>query len=128
MEYIHMGLPAVASRLPGIGGYFSDAELRPFEPGSPADLAAAIEDVYLRPDAALERAARATVRLQEIAWQHQRERYLTLIDGLVAGHGKVAMNGSTTTQVGEPAGRFFTRADRAPAVRPTDQPAAEVQA
>ena len=34
MEYVHMGLPAVAPRLPVIERYFGDAELRFFEPDS----------------------------------------------------------------------------------------------
>jgi glycosyltransferase involved in cell wall biosynthesis len=88
LEYVHMGLPVVASRLPGISGYFSEADLHAYTPGDPADLARAIESVCADPQAARERAARATQRLAEIAWERQRERYLGLVDELVAHVGR----------------------------------------
>jgi glycosyltransferase involved in cell wall biosynthesis len=84
LEYIHMGLPVVCSRLPGITGYFSDDELRLFEPGNPDDLASAVEDVCAHPAAARDRAARASERLRAIAWERQRDAYLELVDGLVS--------------------------------------------
>ncbi len=82
LEYVHMGLPVVSSRLPGIAGYFSAQELCEYVPGDPADLARALEAVCANPAAARERAARATERLAEIAWEQQRERYLSLVDEL----------------------------------------------
>lgn len=82
LEYAHMGMPIVSSRLPGIAGYFSGRELCEFEPGDPRDLARAIESICANPDLARERATCATVRLQEIAWTQQRERYLGLVDEL----------------------------------------------
>jgi glycosyltransferase involved in cell wall biosynthesis len=82
MEYVHVGLPAVAPRLPVIERYFGDDELRYFEPGSQESLQAAIAAVLDDPDAALQRARRAGERLREIAWPRQRERYLALVDGL----------------------------------------------
>jgi glycosyltransferase involved in cell wall biosynthesis len=79
---VHMGLPVISSRLPGISGYFSERELREFTPGDPADLARAIESVCADPYAARERAARATQKLSGIAWEQQRARYLALVDEL----------------------------------------------
>lgn len=84
LEYVHMGLPVVASRLPGITGYFSDHQLRLFEAGDADDLAAAIEDVCANPAAAQERAARAADRLKAIAWEQQRAGYLELVDTLTS--------------------------------------------
>lgn len=84
LEYVHMGLPVVASRLPGIAGYFSENDLHGFTAGDPADLARAIEAVCADPEAARARAAQATKRLQEIAWERQRKRYLDLVDELTA--------------------------------------------
>jgi glycosyltransferase involved in cell wall biosynthesis len=83
LEYAHMGLPIVASRLPGIGGYFSERELFEFTAGDPDDLAHAIESICANPSSARERAGRATMCLTDIAWEHQRERYLNLVDELV---------------------------------------------
>jgi glycosyltransferase involved in cell wall biosynthesis len=82
LEYIHMGLPVISSRLPGISGYFSERELHEFTPGDPGDLARAIESVCADPHAARERAARATQKLAGIAWEQQRARYLALVDEL----------------------------------------------
>jgi glycosyltransferase involved in cell wall biosynthesis len=82
LEYVHMGLPVVSSRLPGISGYFSERELREFTPGDPGDLARAIESVCADPYAARERSARATRKLAGIAWEQQRARYLALVDEL----------------------------------------------
>jgi glycosyltransferase involved in cell wall biosynthesis len=83
LEYVHMGLPVVASRLPGIEGYFSEQDLHGFTPGDPEDLARAIEAVCSDQAGARVRAGRATRRLAEIAWEQQRTRYLALVDELV---------------------------------------------
>jgi glycosyltransferase involved in cell wall biosynthesis len=85
LEYVHMGLPAVASRLPVIERYFDDDVLLA-EPGDPASIAAAIEAVRAEPGAARERAERASLRLAQIEWRQQRSGYLALIDEL-AGRG-----------------------------------------
>jgi glycosyltransferase involved in cell wall biosynthesis len=83
LEYVHMGLPVVASRLPVIERYFGDDVLLA-EPGDAASFAAAIEGVRSAPDSALERAQGASERLARIEWRRQREQYLQLVDGLVA--------------------------------------------
>jgi len=84
LEYVHMGLPVVASRLPGIAGYFGDDDLAPFVPGDESDLARAIESVCADPGSARVRALSATRQLSAIAWESQRARYLSLVDELVA--------------------------------------------
>jgi glycosyltransferase involved in cell wall biosynthesis len=81
LEYVHMGLPVVASRLPVIERYFGDDVLLT-EPGDPACIAAAIEGVRAEPELALMRAEHASERLAEIEWRRQRSGYLTLIDEL----------------------------------------------
>jgi glycosyltransferase involved in cell wall biosynthesis len=88
-----MGLPVVASRLPGIAGYFGDGDLATFVPGDENDLARAIEYVCADPDWARERARSATKQLSEIAWKSQRARYLGLVDELVTrlGHLRFAV-------------------------------------
>jgi glycosyltransferase involved in cell wall biosynthesis len=84
LEYVHMGLPVVASRLPGISGYFGEDDLATFLPGDAEDLARGIETLCADPAAARERAASATQRLSQIAWTSQRARYLSLVDELTA--------------------------------------------
>lgn len=82
LEYAHMGLAAVSSRLPGIQRYFDDESVRFFEPGSPESLADALRDVCRNPQAARERALAATLRLAPIGWEQQKADYLELIDTL----------------------------------------------
>lgn len=96
LEYVHMGLPAVSSRLPGIERYFDDESVRFFEPGSPASLAEAVRDVCERPERARERAAAATERLTPIAWEHQKAHYLDLVDRL-AGRSVFTSRKSTAS-------------------------------
>lgn len=83
LEYVHMGLPVVASRLPVIERYFGDDVLLA-EPGDAASIAAAIEGVRADPVAAQSRADRAAKRLAKIEWRRQRQGYLELVDGLVS--------------------------------------------
>ncbi len=83
LEYVHMGLPVVASRLPVIERYFGD-DLLLAEPGDACSIAAAIEGVLADPVAARTRAERASQRLAKIEWRQQRRGYLDLVDGLVA--------------------------------------------
>jgi glycosyltransferase involved in cell wall biosynthesis len=84
MEYIHMGLPVVSTRLPVIERYFGDGEVRFYEPGSARSLARALMDITADPEAARERARRAQVKLREIAWPEQCKTYLRMVDDLVA--------------------------------------------
>jgi glycosyltransferase involved in cell wall biosynthesis len=84
LEYVHMGLPVLASRLPGIADCFCERELREFAAGDPEDLARAIESLCADPASARLRAERASERLRGIAWDLQRERYLGLVDELTA--------------------------------------------
>ena len=82
LEYVHMGLPAVASRLPVIERYFGDDVLLA-EPGDPASHRrrdrSACAPIRLRHG---QRAERASERLAEIEWRRQRDGYLALIDEL----------------------------------------------
>jgi glycosyltransferase involved in cell wall biosynthesis len=98
LEYVHMGLPAVVSRLPAIAEYFTDDDVWFYEPGSPESLAATLASVCRSPEEARERATRAARRLAAIAWDQQREGYLALVDRL--------------------AGRTFERAGRKSAPAP----------
>jgi glycosyltransferase involved in cell wall biosynthesis len=82
LEYVHMGLPVVASRLPVIERYFGDDVLLA-EPGDPGSIAAAIEGVRADPALARARAECASRKLAEIEWRRQRQGYLGLVDDLV---------------------------------------------
>lgn len=84
LEYVHMGMPVVASRLSVIERYFTDEEVRFCEPGSPESLAEAILDVKLHPQDAMARARRAARTLQSFQWRRQGRGYTALICNLAA--------------------------------------------
>jgi glycosyltransferase involved in cell wall biosynthesis len=112
LEYVHMGLPVVSSRLPCISDYFRDGEdLRMFTPGDHRELAATLRDLCLDPEAAHRRAVSAGRRLREIAWERQRERYLALIDELAAS------SSSRTAGAGESSGLAHSRSSASAATR-----------
>lgn len=87
LEYVHMGLPAVASRLPVIERYFGD-RVSYAEPGDPASIAVAIDAIRRDPGSARERAEGASRRLAALEWRKQREDYLGLVDELVGARAK----------------------------------------
>ena len=87
LEYVHMGLPVVSSRLPVIEEYFSDEEVLFYEPGSEHGLAAALLQVCEEPEAAQLRAVRASRRLEELAWSRGRDAYRGLVDTLAVRSG-----------------------------------------
>jgi glycosyltransferase involved in cell wall biosynthesis len=82
MEYVHMGLPAIAPALPVVEQHFGDGEVVLFEPGSEEGLATALRRAWRDPGQARRRAERASARLRVIAWETQRRRYLALVDRL----------------------------------------------
>jgi glycosyltransferase involved in cell wall biosynthesis len=90
LEYVHMGLPAVAPRLPVIERYFTDGEVRFFEPGALPSLADAIADVCTDREAAVARARAAGERLDAIDWSRQQATYLALVDELAGRASPIA--------------------------------------
>ena len=90
LEYVHLGIPVVASRLPVTERYFSDREVKFFEPGSAQSLASAIEDVCANPTETSARAERASERLKSFQWSRQQERYLSVVEQLVTRRGPLA--------------------------------------
>jgi glycosyltransferase involved in cell wall biosynthesis len=83
MEYVHMGLPAVASALGPIERHLGADAVRLVTPGDAAALADAISATLDDPAAAHRRAELAQARLSAFGWDVQRRRYLDLVDDLV---------------------------------------------
>ncbi|MGI8631606.1 MAG: glycosyltransferase [Solirubrobacterales bacterium] len=83
LEYIHLGMPVAASRLPGISRYFAEDEVAYFEPGSPDSIARCVSDIVDHPREALRRAERSAQLLATMRWEIQEARYFDLIDELV---------------------------------------------
>ena len=92
LEYVTIGIPVVAARLRTIQHYFDDSALRFFEPGDPADLAAAIEDLYLHPAYRKSLAENARRTVNRIDWPHQRDHYFEAIDSLLRRDHRARMS------------------------------------
>jgi hypothetical protein len=113
MEYVHMGLPVVTSRLPVVERHFSDEQVRFAAPGSVEELTAALTDLHLRRDAARARAVRAADALTPIAWSRQRRAYLTLVDSLVRRRGVEAQGPVVRSLTGPGRTEIGSNGDRA---------------
>ena len=85
LEYVHLGIPVLAARLPSYAGYFSDDAAWYWTPGDPADLARAIADFVSSSVAERRRRAqRAREALAGITWGLERERLLAAYRELLA--------------------------------------------
>ncbi|MFH1277510.1 MAG: glycosyltransferase family 4 protein [Candidatus Eisenbacteria bacterium] len=81
-EYLRMGRPVIASRLPGVLDYYSDEELLYFEPDDERDLARAIREVHDHPEktrSVMEKGIRVYERHR---WEGESRRYLELLQSL----------------------------------------------
>ncbi len=77
LEYLHLGMPVLAARLPSYEEYFNDSSLWYWEAGSPESMADAV-DRFIRSDPA-ERASRtmdAQRRMERFAWESERQLLL----------------------------------------------------
>lgn len=79
LEYVAMGIPAVAPSLPTIREHFSDDEVWFFEPGDAESLAAALVAVAADPEAASRRAESARRRYDAYRWPRSAATYTDLI-------------------------------------------------
>lgn len=81
-DYVALGLPVICSGIATMRHYFSDDELLFFEPDDAADLARAIRALLADPGAAMERAARARVKLDKLDWTAQKETLVQTVEAL----------------------------------------------
>jgi len=84
-EYAAMGKPVVASHLPTVERYFPDGELRTYEPGDDASLAAAVAALVDDPTVRASHVRRTTELAAGLSWEGQVERYLAVLDRLATG-------------------------------------------
>lgn len=84
-EYAAMGKPVVASRLPMVAATFPPDTVATYEPGDPRAMVAAIVGLVDDPGVR-ETAVRGAAELVRVAaWERESERYLAVVDRLVAG-------------------------------------------
>jgi glycosyltransferase involved in cell wall biosynthesis len=79
LEYVHLGLPILAARLPSYRHYLAEDTAWYWTPGDPADFARAIGELASAPPGEpLARARRAQLALAGIAWPGERERLIAV--------------------------------------------------
>ena len=81
-EYVALGIPVACSRLPTLATYFSDEDVRFFEPGDPESLAAAIVEIAGAPQEATRRAQNASARYEQYRWSVNADRYVRALADL----------------------------------------------
>ena len=81
LEYVDIGVPVVAARLPTIAEHFSPREVAFFEPGDVNSLARALVDVADHPGDARTRASAARARYEEYRWEKNARRYARVLAG-----------------------------------------------
>jgi glycosyltransferase involved in cell wall biosynthesis len=85
LEYVHLGLPVLAARLPSYRRYLAEDTAWYWTPGDPADFARAIEEVAsASPSERVARARRAQLALAGIAWPPERERLQSVYREMLA--------------------------------------------
>jgi glycosyltransferase involved in cell wall biosynthesis len=84
LEYVHLGLPVLAARLPTYLAYLGWESAWYWDPDSPPDLARAIRDFATSsPEEVARRAWQAHERLKSIAWPTEQERLLAAYKALL---------------------------------------------
>jgi glycosyltransferase involved in cell wall biosynthesis len=84
LEYVALGVPAIASRTATTADYFDDSMVRFVKPGDAEDLAAGLLEVYRDPDAAQARAQRARRFTETHNWRGEKAAYLELVSRLIS--------------------------------------------
>lgn len=82
-DYLAFEKPVLASRLRSVQAYFDDDSLCFFEPGDPDSLAAAILDLYQRPEKRQALVANSQRLYEQYQWKKQREIYLAAYQSLL---------------------------------------------
>jgi len=91
LEYVELGVPVVASRLPTIEEHFPDGTLTYVEPGDPVALAAGVDRILRDPARASIQARRATDAISGLRWKAVSARYVAAL-GLSALASANALN------------------------------------
>lgn len=84
-EYVAMGKPTVATRLPLVDRTFAANEIWMYTPGDASDLTGSILAILDDPAERLARAARAQALVARMGWEQESARYLNLIERTIAG-------------------------------------------
>lgn len=84
LEYAAMGVPTIASDLATFRHHFTDAALRFVPGGDPAALARAVEELVADPEGTVAMGLEAQREATAYDWEHQKSRYLAVVERLIA--------------------------------------------
>ncbi|HEU5049584.1 MAG TPA: glycosyltransferase [Gemmatimonadales bacterium] len=88
LEYVHLGIPLIAARIPTYLEYFPEHAAWYFRPGDAADAARAIRDVAAAtPAERMGRARAAQVAARELTWEREAARLKQVYAELLEGAG-----------------------------------------
>src|SRR5690606_35931838 len=88
LEYVHLGVPLIAARIPTYLEYFPEAAAWFFQPNDPEDAARAIRDFAATvPAERRDRAGRAQAAAAGLRWEHEAARLKEIYLELLAGRG-----------------------------------------
>lgn len=79
-EYMALGIPVLASRLPPVEKRFEENSIRFFEPGNLESLKEEILRLYRDPLMRQRMSANASARMLELGWDVEKRRYLSLYE------------------------------------------------
>ncbi len=98
-EYVSMGLPVVASRLPSLTALFNEESIHYFAAGDAADLANKIIALCSDPIARKAYAERAAGAYEKFSWPIMADRYLNVINAQLTNtqkpYGRSRSNGNS---------------------------------
>lgn len=83
LEYVALGVPAIAARTATTADYFDDTRVQFFRPGDAADLAQKLLALYRDPALRREQAERARTFTAQHNWATEQARYLELLARLM---------------------------------------------
>ncbi|HET9235526.1 MAG TPA: glycosyltransferase, partial [Candidatus Eisenbacteria bacterium] len=82
LEYLALGIPAVATKTDPIGHYFRPGELATVDGPDPAAIAAELRTILRDPAGAAARVTKARRFFERHSWKHERDSYVALVDRL----------------------------------------------
>lgn len=84
-EYLALGKPVIAPRVPGITDYFESDDLIFFELGNAADLARQIQAIHDDPARTANVVTRGQIIYQEHCWTSEKRKFIGRVETLLAG-------------------------------------------
>ncbi len=85
LEYVALGKPTICTRTKTIEAYFTDDMVLYFSSGNIQELADCILDLYHHRDKREALINKANNFIKIYNWNHQKQNYYTLVDGLIGG-------------------------------------------